>query len=410
MSREPVYVEDPDQLLDVLIMDLPGSYVCERIPVEVLDACYQVHFQSAQIHTVRTGKQTFSIPSRFHKDARGKETIRMSNELGKILRERKCFSYLNETFPRVGSIASHITGCVAKRARPFFDRKPEKKAMKGYFGGRSENFQETGFGHLVEYDIPSAYPTSALGLLPVGAPFRVRLNSSTPEGYLDMVKIDVVLQNDFGVLPVRDGMDTSYPAEGRLAGLWFWEDEVETALEYCETVRNYKVLERMRFKANHILAEEMSTLITLRHKYKEHEKTLKAIANQIIGMFAFKGVQSFVYYTKDWNDVQNGDWPIMPEIGLWGRRSPTKTRPHTYRPFISSKIWSNARARLIKAIATTHNPVAAHIDCVVATRQELSPLETIMKKDYGEVHWECPYRGALFLDGERIKSPGIQRK
>lgn len=408
--KEPVYVENPEQLLDVLIMQEPGSYVAERIPIDVLDACYQVHFQSSQIHTVRTGKQTFSIPSRFHKDAKGKEAIQMSRDLGKILKERRCFSYLKETFPRVGSIASHITGVVAKRARPFFDRKPELKAMKGYFGGRSENFQETGRGHLVEYDIPSAYPTCSLGLLPVGAPFRVRLNSNTPEGYLDMVKIDVVIQNDFGVLPVRDGIDTSYPAEGRLAGLWFWEDEVETVLDYCETVRNYRVLERMRFKARDILAEEMSALIALRHKHKEHEKTLKAIANQIIGMFAFKGIQSIVYYTKDWHDVQNGDWPIMPDIGLWGRRTPTKTRPHTYRPFISSKIWSNARARLVKAIATTHNPVSCHIDCMTALKQDNVPLETIEKKDYGIVSWECPYRGALFLNGERVKSPGVQRK
>lgn len=405
---EPEYVTQ-ETLLDFLESGITGKFVVDTIPVEALQYSTNVYFKKNIIHTIRCGKTSVSIPSRYHLDKEGSEAIEMSRELGFILTQHRFFPFLQRSYPKISYIASHLAGIVASMCDPFWNRRNEKEADKAKIGGRSEVYQKSGTLDLVEYDIRSSFPVSAMGLLPVGAPYRVPVNSVCPSNSIDMVKIDVVLQNDIGVLPVRREFDIYYPTEGRIIG-WYWEDEVEKALEYCETVRSYTIIKKLRFPAEPILAHTMKKLIHARMQYPEHEKTLKQIANQIIGMFAFQGRKHIVYYADSIDKIRDNDWPLYEEIGLFGRAVNTQRKSHTYRPFIASKVWSNARIELLNAIMTTLNPVSCHIDCVLAERQPMLPIATRIKKDYGMVYFECPYRGALDINGERVKAPGKRRR
>lgn len=402
MSKRPIFWDEQEP------PPFDGVFVANYIPHDWLDSAFQIHHKNGCIHTIRThDMQTISLPQRFHRDVEGADVIEANAHLNMLLKAE--FPFLKGGHERIGGIVSHLAGAVARKARPFFGRLHEKKAMRGSYGGRSEVFQEQGSCHLVEYDIPSAYPSMSLGLLPGGAPYRVPADAPAREGWLDMVCISAVVQSDIGVLPVRREHDIHYPKEAYILRQWYWMDEIEAAFEYCETVRNFVIHEKVRFKGRLLLQRFMSSLIKLRHVHKEHAKTIKCISNQLIGMFAYRGSKSIIIQTKDGEKIKRGDWLICPERGLWGRRVPTKKHPHTYRPFIPSFIWSQARIALLGALMTTDDPISCHIDNVLASEQATPPLATIAKNDYGCVTYECPWRGALFVNGKRVKAPGIKK-
>lgn len=340
--------------------------------------------------------------------------VDLSDSPKRILNHIKDFQHIMGClFPwlkpgKIGSYASGLAGSAAKRTRPQFQRRPEIEAHKAFFGGRSEIFEPDGQGHLVEYDLPRSYPMEALKPLPVDAPFFVPANSEPSQGFTDLCKIRLVFYNDIGPLAIRTQQELTFPKEGKIQG-WYWLEEINQILEYCETIRDFQILERIRVRTDNILEETMETLIVSRKRYPQHEKSFKHIANSIIGFFAYKGRTKKVFYDHVGNKLKAGDCLLCPELRLWGRAIPNKKAPHTYRPMISSLIWARARAKLFKALCTTENPVSCHIDGVTAHKQNILPLGTIQKKDYGMVSFNCPWRGALLVDNKRIRLPGKRK-
>jgi len=386
-----------------------GSYVVPIILPEWLDDAWQIFHKDGHIHTVRLSfpDRTICTPQRLHLDVLGKETIEANLELFSIM--KNAFPWLDKPM-RIGAYSSSLAGIVARKCRPFFQRREEKEALKGSHGGRSQILgPRKGRLHLVEYDIPRAYPNSALGLLPVGTPCRIPANAKPRENSLDMLQISAVVQSDQGVLPLRHKTGIYFPKEAKIDRQWFWAEELDCALEYAETVRNFTVHKRLRFRASHILREIMQRLIRLRQENPAHEKTIKMISNRIIGTFAYTGTQSIIFYPQSSQDIKKGDWLLVPEFDLWGRTVKKKGFPHTYRPFIASCIWSRTRVQLLHALMQTFNPISVHVDCVLAENQNQYPLGTRPKKDYGIVNYEIPWRGALYVNGKREKAPGLKK-
>lgn len=399
----PVWWEEPD------IPVVSGSFVVPFIPSSWLGYAWQIHHKNGNIHTIRCASpdRVITTPNRLHLDVKGAEVIEASVELHHILRD--AFPWLSPKLGRMGGYSSHFAGAIAKKVRPSFGRLPELLAKKGMIGSRSQVFEKSGEGSLVEYDIPSAFPTAALGRLPAGTPYFVPVDSSPSAHHIDMVEVSGILESEYGVLPIREDGDISYPGYGYYLKQWYFAEEVNAALELCDTVDKFVIHRRLRFRAHTVARGIMSRLIALRHNHPEHQKSIKMISNMIIGMFAFTGARSVIFTPKSSDDIRRGDWLLDMEANLWGRKVSVEKKPHTYRPFVASYIWSKARIALLEAIYSTERPVSCHVDGILAHAQAVAPLGTRAKKSYDGVSFECPWRGALYINGEREKAPGVKR-
>ncbi len=397
-----------------------GSYLVRSIPIDWL---YQaalngrVYLRDGHCHTVRfySPDRVITTPGRLHRD------IDSDTPLEQVLEQHAQFNILVKgSFPFIekdvkpSSLSSIFAGVVAKRTRPWFQRQHEKKAINANYGGRSQTFLSGGHLDLVEYDIPTCYPSIAMGELPIDTPYRVRRDAAPEPGKIDIVKIDCVLQDDLPLLPTRSGHKRiDWLREGRFVGWYFWP-EVCAALENCETVRNFRVLERLRVRSGYPLQRTIEELVRLRYKHPEHEKSFKQVANRIVGTFASRGANDILYFPEHNDDIQVGDFLVSPELDLWGRRVSSKKPPHTYRPLLCGYVWSQARIKVMEALATTRKPVSVHIDGIIAERQATPPTHTRLKKEWGLTRFECPWNGALFVFDEdnriRVKAPGRKKE
>lgn len=310
---------------------------------------------------------------------------------------------------KLSHIAKAIAHKVAREMPPFFATRTEVDILSHSFGGRSQVFVEFGSCDAVEYDMPMAYPLALAQCCPTRPPFPVAVDSPVRPGVLEYWDCLVKIRNSsYGALPVRlSDMSVDYPRNGVMRGTWLL-DEIEAAVanDHVRIVKTYSRY-RMRSRelpwiANVLFSCDGAT-----------RKCIKTGFVRAIGLLAYKGGGGHrIIRLKDGEKSQANDVPIAPLHGIFSRKVKPKDDaeeakpPWWYRPLISQTVWAKVRANMIESLSDTIWPLSVHVDGILAKRQDEEPRHMRLKTEYGLVQYECPWKGALFINGEPIKTPG----
>lgn len=303
---------------------------------------------------------------------------------------------------KISHITSAIVNHIIKGTRPFFNRLIEKKIAEFTVGGRTQVLSTSGEAHLCEYDMKEAYPRSLATGFPCDVPYQVPVKSEVCDESLEFWSVTMNQRRySPGTLPIRlDNGDIEYPQEGKFGGIYLF-DEIENAVSFGNcTIQKVHAKYRVEIK------ELPEFIIWLNMLEGNAKKTLKYAIIRAIGTMYYQGGGGHRIIKVSRPRI--GDMPIVPEQGIYSRReqAPNDANPYWYRPLIASTVWAKTRSKLIETLFHTVNPISIHVDGILAPKQE-APPHTREKEDYGLVSYECPWKGALFINDEAIKTPGV---
>lgn len=309
---------------------------------------------------------------------------------------------------KLGHIAKTIAVVIAKESPPYFARDAEKHIQLHRFGGRSQVMTEKGFGHVVEYDMKAAYARALASNVAYRTAIPVAPNAREWEGIPEYWDCLVHIRNTYhGCLPQRDtNGEMEFPTNGIIRGTWL-NFELNAAVDTGQVVIR-RVFQRYRIKT-----KPCDWIYQAMEQAKGSiYKCLKRAIINAVGMMAYRGGGGHrIVKLKEGESPEVGDLPVSWEHGIYSRKQKAKedANPYWYRPLQSNLVWGIARAKLIESLFDIRMPLSCHVDGILAIKQEEKVRHMREKKDYGLVSWECPWKGALFLDGIPLKTPGVKR-
>lgn len=250
-----------------------------------------------------------------------------------------------------------------------YDRRVLDFAMKSYAGGKFEVTRK-GAGHLYEYDICSAYPSSIANLIDlyhVGIEWSNKYNINAYYGFLDCtMKIPPSLPSP---VAIKEHERNIYPC-GEFR-------KVITLQEYNYLVTNgaditiNKACWIIPDKVSYPYRDEINRLVELKAQYKHGDKlayhTIKIILNSLYGKF-----------------VQL----VEMSSGKWRAGS-------SWNPIYGSVITAETRVR-ITDLQRRHPEVwAVHTDSIISD----APLPYEVSKRLGDLSYECDGEGIIIACG-----------
>lgn len=281
------------------------------------------------------------------------------------------------------------------------------KALRAsIYGSRGEVLKWKGFAPhgLIEYDIPSAFPRAASGVLPCGTG-AIDFRGKTHGVRLQYAEVDVPYM-PVGPLPVKSRkIGTFYPVDCKIFG-WWWDIEIEQALSMGCTVKTHK---QWIFRAGRPLKPLMDKLIDFRDAHPEYDGLSKLIANQAIGKLGMQPI------TTRWtvNPENPKGWTLVsPKLGLCRIAKPRKEFPWA-RPAAYAYIQARVRVQLLKfVLANFTSVISYHCDGAIldAAKSYDSTKLFRQKKTWPKSVYFMPWSSAYYIRGvdfEDSKASGL---
>jgi hypothetical protein len=242
------------------------------------------------------------------------------------------------------------------------NRKQEQTALSAAIPHRAELFTRSiGPVDIHHVDIRSAFPMAALSPLPVSQLFPARRGEPASEGWRALHRIwvnDNMTGNaQVAALPWTTQKGVFFP-DGRFEA-WIWDVEHAAALRAGADV---EVRQTYHCRTSSALARQMDKLIDIRARYPHLGAWSKQIANAAIGKIKSRG--DFWEYAIRPKDLE-GWTPVNVEAGLFVRRVAAKTRPAHYCPQAWGFIQASVRAKLLRRLMATPDPLLCFADMVL---------------------------------------------
>lgn len=190
---------------------------------------------------------------------------------------------------------------------------------KGYYGGRTELFEEYGF-RISYFDINSSYPASMRDPMPIGDMEVIdnpteRELVSLARGRVGFVEatVDIPKSCKIPPLPLRKDGKLIFPT-GAFSGVWDWE---ELKLIYHGRVRGKirSIGRTVWYEAKAIFRDMVADLYAYRDINRpDYDKGLAFIAklllNSLYGKFAMDPVRTGLELVASFQDPPRDGWPI----------------------------------------------------------------------------------------------------
>ena len=327
-----------------------------------------------------------------------------------VERVEDCFDVKIKKVCSVGTVARVILQRVIGDAwRPTCGRSG-KMVRAAKRGARIQCFRHTGDGPctLAEVDLPGAYPTAGMFLLPWYAPYK--LSPSAPKtGDIELWEVEIKGPDRYiNPLPDYDwgAGKVCYPS-GRWKGVyWLRELELLDRLEGW----SYWPTKRLAFPAYSGLSATMGAMKHLRESDPMLAKYWKSLAVASIGVLAQRSSPQQIIQKQR---PEVGDVPVSLRDGLYLVRKEGASRPATWnREQIASYVWMSVRKHLTETLMRIprENLISCHTDGILIEGEVDCPPGWIEKKKRKvKSHWQVRHPGALSVDGKTIRLPGVPK-